>query len=88
MTNAPSQAVLVRVGSLAVVVDGRCELVFPAEVYANYAYECRNADIPVALSCEDGLAPFRGTESLSVTEPGMLAQWASFPFSRRRGRTR
>ena len=48
------------------------------------AYECRNADIPVALSCEDGLAPFRGTESLSVTEPGMLAQWASFPFSRRR----
>ena len=69
MTNAPSQAVLVRVGSLAVVVDGRCELVFPAEVYANYAYECRNADIPVALSCEDGLAPFRGTESLSVTEP-------------------
>ena len=60
---------LVRVGSLAVVVDGRCELVFPAEVYANYAYECRNADIPVALSCEDGLAPFRGTESLSVTEP-------------------
>ena len=33
------------------------------------AYECRNADIPVALSCEDGLAPFRGTESLSVTEP-------------------
>ena len=69
VTNAPSQAVLVRVGSLAVVVDGRCELVFPAEVYANYAYECRNADIPVALSCEDGLAPFRGTESLSVTEP-------------------
>lgn len=69
MTNAPSQAVLVRVGSLAVVVDGRCELVFPAEVYATYAYECRNADVPVALSCEDGLAPFRGTESLSVTEP-------------------
>ena len=60
---------LVRVGSLAVVVDGRCELVFPAEVYATYAYECRNADVPVALSCEDGLAPFRGTESLSVTEP-------------------
>ena len=69
VTNAPSQAVLVRVGSLAVVVDGRCELVFPAEVYATYAYECRNADVPVALSCEDGLAPFRGTESLSVTEP-------------------